>query len=146
MIRFPMTQAHVIAFTLLLTALVYWDSRKHKVPHRSLWILGTAFFPPVILAYAILRFVNSHKVELTQRQRIELMKRQEFVKHSKQVRAERLALEKAEALRKAGKTPEELAEEQQAELNRQQAERAKLRENLDYHADKRAERLKIKKN
>jgi len=44
-----------------------------------------------------------------------------------------------------GKTPEELAQEQEADIKRQDAERKKLRENLDYHAAKRAEKLKIRK-
>ena len=51
MIRFPMTQAQVIIGTLLLTAIVYWDSHKHKVSYRNLWVLATFFFTPVFLAY-----------------------------------------------------------------------------------------------
>ncbi|MCH3914299.1 MAG: hypothetical protein LKJ99_01575 [Acidaminococcaceae bacterium] len=145
MIRFPMTQAQVIIGTLLLTAIVYWDSHKHKVSYRNLWVLATFFFTPVFLAYFILRFISSHKVELSKREKMEMLKRQEFEKHSKEVRAERRALEKAAALRCLGKTPEELAQEQEADIKRQDAERKKLRENLDYHAAKRAEKLKIRK-
>lgn len=141
--KFPLTQVHVIAFTLLLTVLVYWDCRKHHIAHGNLWIVATVFFPPVVLAYGILRFVTSHKIELTKRQKLEMVKRQEFAQRSKQIRAERRALEKAATLRRAGKSEALLAGEQQAEAARQEEERKKLRENLEYHAKRRAEKLKI---
>ncbi len=144
--KFPITPVHVIGTTLFLTGLVYWDSSKHKVDYKNAWVLGTAFFPPVAFAYGLLRYLSSHKVELTKRQQMEILKRQELQKHREEIRAERRAMEKAAKLKRAGKTQETIAKEQQADLARQAEEREKLRENLDYHAKRRADRLKLRKD
>ena len=145
MLKFPNLQIHYIVLVCLLTFLVYKDSRKHHVKYRNLWVLGTAFWAPIAVVYAMVRFVTAQKFRLTKRQRVERDQRKAAAEHSKTIRVRRRAWELEELKGRYGKSPAQIKKEAAAKLAKQEAERQKLRENLDDHARRRAERMKLRK-
>ena len=84
----------VTLVVILLTYLVYRDTRKKTIAYKNFWIVATILFPPIVIVYAVYSALFSREIVLSKKQQIEIARRKEIEKKKRIIAAEKEALEK----------------------------------------------------